>query len=113
MVRLYRWQLRKWPLHTRRVSRITVKALVTSSIIQSVGLVGKGRLKEKWGLEPRTFFFFRLRNRQNLVRIRFVNILYFVSCYSITGQRLYFLICPAEMVSILNQDDLPSYRIIS
>jgi hypothetical protein len=40
------------PLHTRRVSRITVKALVTSHIIQ-----GKGRLKESCGLEPRTFFF--------------------------------------------------------
>jgi len=36
----------RWPLHTRRVSRITAKALVTSSIIQSVCLVGKGRLKE-------------------------------------------------------------------
>jgi hypothetical protein len=62
----------KWPLHTRRVSRITVKALVTSIIIQPVCLVGKGRLKERCGLEPRTnFFFFRLRNRQQLVRIRF------------------------------------------
>jgi len=39
----------KWPLHTRRVNRITVKALVTSNIIQSVCLVGKGRLN---------FFFF-------------------------------------------------------
>ena len=47
----------KWPLHTRRVSRITVKALVTSNIIQSVCLVGKGRLKEMCGLEPRTIFF--------------------------------------------------------
>jgi len=43
-------------LHTRRVSRITVKALVTSNIIQSVCLVGKGRLKERCGLEPRTNF---------------------------------------------------------
>jgi hypothetical protein len=34
VVRLYRWQLRKWPLHTRRISRIAVKALVTSNIIQ-------------------------------------------------------------------------------
>ena len=41
-------------LHTRRVSRITVKVLVTSNIIQSVCLVGKGRLKERCGLEPRT-----------------------------------------------------------
>jgi len=48
----------KWPLHTRRVSWITVKALVTSSIIQSVCLVGKGRLKERCGLEPRTNLFF-------------------------------------------------------
>ena len=61
----------KWPLHTRRVSRIMVKALVTSSIIQSVCLVGKGRLKERCRLEPQTSFFFRLRNRRNLVRIRF------------------------------------------
>ena len=43
----------------------------TSNIIQSVCLVGKGRLKERCGLEPRTNFFFRLRNRQKLVRIRF------------------------------------------
>jgi len=28
-------------------------------------------LKERCGLEPRTNFFFRLRNRQKLVRIRF------------------------------------------
>jgi len=34
----------KWPLDTRRVSQITVKALVTSNIIQSVCLVGKGLL---------------------------------------------------------------------
>jgi hypothetical protein len=61
----------KWPLHTRRVSRIAVKTLVTSNIIQSVCLVGKGRLKERCGLEPRTNFFFLLRNRQKLVRIRF------------------------------------------
>jgi hypothetical protein len=58
VVRLYRWQLRKWPLHTQRVSRIMVEALVTSNIIQSVCLVGKGRLKERCGLEPRTNFFF-------------------------------------------------------
>jgi len=44
--------------------------LVTSNIIQSVCLVGKGRLKEMCGLEPRTNIFFRLRNRQKLVRIR-------------------------------------------
>jgi hypothetical protein len=40
------------------------------NIIQSICLVGKGRLKERCGLEPRTNFF-RLRNRQKLVRIRF------------------------------------------
>jgi len=57
-------------LHTRRVSRMTVKALVISNIFQSVYLVGKGRLKERCGLEPRTNFF-RLRNQQKLVRIRF------------------------------------------
>jgi len=44
----------KWPIYTQRVSRITVKALVTSRIIHSVCLVGKGRLKERCGLEPRT-----------------------------------------------------------
>ena len=41
----------KWPLHTRRVSRIT------SNIIQSACLVGNGRLKERCGLEARTNFF--------------------------------------------------------
>ena len=41
----------KWPLHTRRVRLITIKALVTSNIIQSVCLVGKGRLKERCGLD--------------------------------------------------------------
>jgi len=61
----------KWPLHTWRVIRITVEALVTSNIIQSFCLVGKGRLKERCGLKPRNNFFFRLRNRQKLVRIRF------------------------------------------
>jgi hypothetical protein len=34
-----------------------IKALVTSIIIQSVCLVGKGQLKERCGLEPRTNFF--------------------------------------------------------
>jgi hypothetical protein len=46
----------KWPLHTQRVSWITVKALVTSNIIQSVCLVGKGQLKKRCGLEPQTIF---------------------------------------------------------
>jgi len=46
-------------LHTRCVSRITVKALITSNIIQSDCLVGKGRLKERCGLEPQTNFFFK------------------------------------------------------
>ena len=36
----------------------------------SEGAVRKGRLKERCGLEPRTNFFFRLRNRQKLVQIR-------------------------------------------
>ena len=44
--------------------------LAVITITESVCLVGKGRLKERCGLEPRTFFF-RLRNRQKLVRIRF------------------------------------------
>jgi len=60
----------KWPLYTRRVSRITIKALVTSNTIQSVCLLSKGRLKERCGLKPGTKFF-RLRNRQKLVPIRF------------------------------------------
>ena len=51
----------KWPLHTRRVSRMTVKALVTSSIITSVCFVGNGRLKERCGLEPQTNFFFSFK----------------------------------------------------
>ena len=38
----------------------------------SEGAARKGRLKERCGLETRNnFFFFRLRNRQKLVRIRF------------------------------------------
>jgi hypothetical protein len=37
----------------------------------SEGAARKGRLKERCGLEPRTNFFFRLRNRQKLVRNRF------------------------------------------
>ena len=41
----------------------------------SEGAARKGRLKERLGLEPRTNFF-RLRNRQKLVRIRFENIRY-------------------------------------
>ena len=48
----------KWPLYARCVSRITVKALVTSNIIQSVCLVGKGQLKERCRLELRTSIFF-------------------------------------------------------
>jgi len=51
----------KWPLHTRRTSQITVKALVTSNIVQSVCLVGKGRLQERSGLEQRTNFFFHFK----------------------------------------------------
>jgi hypothetical protein len=42
----------------------------------SEGAARKERLKERCGLEPRTNFFFRLRNRQKLVRIRFENIRY-------------------------------------
>ena len=73
----HNWIVIRHPVTTSHtaLSRITVKALVTSNIIQSVCLVGKGRLKERCGLEPRTNFFFpRLRNRQKLVRIRFENI---------------------------------------
>jgi len=48
----------KWLLHTQCISWITIKALVTSNIIQSVCLVGKGQLKERSGLEPQINFFF-------------------------------------------------------
>ena len=42
----------------------------------SEGAARKGRLNEKCGLEPRTNFFLRLRNRQKLVQISFENIRY-------------------------------------
>jgi len=42
----------------------------------SEGAARKGRLKETCGLEPRTNLFFRLRNKQKLVRLRFENIRY-------------------------------------
>jgi len=60
----------KWPLYARRVSQITVKALVTSSIIQSVCLVGN-----VW-IRTANKLFFCLGNRQKLVRIRFKNVWY-------------------------------------
>ena len=47
----------------------------SSLISESVCLLGKERLKERCGLESRTNFF-RLRNRQKLVRIRFENMRY-------------------------------------
>ena len=43
----------------------------SSLITESVCLVGKGRLKEKCGLEPRTNFFFSLKKSSKLVQIRF------------------------------------------
>ena len=43
----------------------------------SEGAARKGRLKERCGLELRTIFFFRFRNRQKLVRIRFENMRYY------------------------------------
>ena len=53
----------------------------------STGVARKGRLKERCGLEPRTkFFFFRLRNRQKLVRIRFENIRVYVETLQILVQ---------------------------
>jgi len=58
------------PSKTSLMQRITVKALVTSVIIRSVYLVGKGQLKERCRLEPWTNIF-HLRNWQKLVRIRF------------------------------------------
>jgi hypothetical protein len=42
----------------------------------SEGAAHKGRLKERCRLEPQTNFFFRLRNQQKLVQIRFENIRY-------------------------------------
>jgi len=48
----------RWSLHIRRVSRITVGALVKSNIIKSVCLVDNGRLKERCGVEPRNNYFF-------------------------------------------------------
>jgi hypothetical protein len=44
----------------------------------SEGGARKGRLKERCGLEPRTIFFFRLRNRQKVVRRVFENIRYYL-----------------------------------
>jgi len=69
----------KWPLHTRHVSRINVKALVTSNIIKSVPLVGSGRLKERCGLEQRiNYISFKKSAKISAdwirVRIRFENI---------------------------------------
>jgi len=75
-----------------------VKALVTSNIIQSVCLVGKGQLKERCGLEPQTNIYFCLRNRQKLVQIRF-------GCgldsriYGITATPvIYCIICCVRMI---------------
>ena len=51
----------------------------------SEGDARKVRLNERCGLEPRTNFFFRLRNRQKLVQIRFHNIRYILDkdkCYN-------------------------------
>ena len=55
----------------------------------SQGAAHKGQLKEKCGLEPRTNFFFRLSNRQKLVRIRFENIRAIMcTLFSIGGARV-------------------------
>jgi hypothetical protein len=56
----------------------------------SEGAARKGRLNERCGLEQRTnFSFFRLRNRQKLVRIRFENIRYLAMLsHPITHTRL-------------------------
>jgi hypothetical protein len=72
---LYRWQLRKWPLRTRCVSRITVK---TGNIqYYSISLpCRQGAVEEKVWIRTANKLFFRLRNRQKLVRIRFENIRY-------------------------------------
>jgi len=37
----------KWPLHTWCISRIKIKALVTSNIIKSVCLIGNGQFEGK------------------------------------------------------------------
>ena len=44
------------PYKALLMQRVKVKALVKSNIIQSVCLLGKGRLKESCGLEPRINF---------------------------------------------------------
>jgi len=49
----------KWSLHTRRVSRMKVKALVTSSIIKSVCLVGNGGVEGKVRIGTAIFFSFK------------------------------------------------------
>jgi hypothetical protein len=56
----------------------------------SEGAARKGRLKERCGLEPRTNFFFRLRNRQKLVRISFENIRHLCFCLSYWSDRQTF-----------------------
>jgi hypothetical protein len=56
----------------------------------SEGAARKGRLKESCGLEPRTNFF-RLRNWQNLVRIRFENIRYIEGNSIVCLTELYYL----------------------
>ena len=74
--------------------------------VTSEGAARKGRLKERCGLEPRNnFFFFRLRNRQNLVRIRFENIWYYPPNYANALQVSFCLIFPDS--NVLRTSDLP------
>ena len=94
-------------LHTRRVSRVTVKALVTSNIIQPVCLAGKRRLKERCGLEPRTNIFFRLRNRQKLVRFRFEKIRYIREKYNTLKKTV-----PGKTKALENEMACDIYRVI-
>jgi len=74
------------------IYNLLLSDLPSTLITESVCLVGKGRLKERCGLEPRTVFFL-LRNRQIIVRIRFENIWYVVTRYSIWAALIQMISC--------------------
>ena len=97
----------KWPLGTRRVSRIAVRAVLTYSIDRWVCLVGKGRLEERCGLDW---------GRIGLgadwfgVRIRFEDIRYILSlfcdfrpagCSQNMATYLHFSVCTSGPLSLL------------
>jgi len=64
----------------------------------SEGAARKGRLKERRGLEPRTNFFFRLRNWQKLVRIRFENIQYIKGQEEHSSNRCVYNYCSVRLL---------------